>query len=59
MGKVILSDEEPQEKAGEEVQVKMKVLEEGIKEFLAGDIRTSDGKKLGFMDSIVLKERKN
>ncbi|KAI9390091.1 hypothetical protein POPTR_008G135300v4, partial [Populus trichocarpa] len=53
MGKVILSDEEAQEKAVEEVQEKMKVLEEGIKEFSAEDIRTSDGKKLGFMDVLV------
>ncbi|XP_061986377.1 glutathione S-transferase U10-like [Populus nigra] len=52
-GKVILSDEEAQEKAVEEVQEKMKVLEEGIKEFSAEDIRTSDGKKLGFMDVLV------
>ncbi|KAL9401677.1 hypothetical protein Peur_005526 [Populus x canadensis] len=36
-GKVILSDEEAQEKA----------------EFSAEDIRTSDGKKLGFMDVLV------
>uniref|UniRef100_B9HJH0 Glutathione S-transferase n=1 Tax=Populus trichocarpa TaxID=3694 RepID=B9HJH0_POPTR len=47
------SDEEAQEKAVEEVQEKMKVLEEGIKEFSAEDIRTSDGKKLGFMDVLV------
>ena len=31
MGKVILSDEEAQEKAVEEVREKMKVLEESIK----------------------------
>lgn len=48
-----MSDEEAQEKAVEEVQEKMKVLEEGIKEFSAEDIRTSDGKKLGFMDVLV------
>lgn len=53
MGKVILSDEEAQEKAVEEVQEKMKVLEEAIKEFSAEHIRTSDGKKLGFMDALV------
>lgn len=53
MGKVILSNEEAQEKAVEEAQEKMEVLEEGIKEFSAEDIRTSDGKKLGFMDVLV------
>jgi glutathione S-transferase len=54
MGKLILSDEEAQEKSVEEVQEKMKVLEESIKKkFSAEDIRTSDGKKLGFMDVLV------
>lgn len=48
-----MSDEEAQEKAVEEAQEKMKVLEEGIKEFSAEDIRNSDGKKLGFMDVLV------
>ncbi|CAK7326817.1 unnamed protein product [Dovyalis caffra] len=52
-GKFIRSDGEAQEKAREEVLEKMKVFEEGIKEFFAEDIRTIDDTKLGFMDILV------